>query len=251
MKLSAKEEVPEMNDFYLGYVFTGAELQVIFSCIGITNVYGLPLHCRELDAEEEMSIIRQLLRKEVMSWDGSEYVLNPVFAGAFEDMKNSRGSLSLLSKNYLMNAYVCFGGEQIVIWEISGYVTDRFTLLIFSWEDFREMMLKEGFVPDLGTYCGKIPNDFEERVVRALESGEIYGDFSDLDFSVLIRTVTDSGTEYCAAGRETFGSYLAECSGSKCRCTAFDREKIMDLIQKSLTGGDQDEGNRDILGIIV
>lgn len=229
-----------MDEFYLGYVFTGEELQVLFSGLDISGTFGLPIRLRELSADEEMQTIRQLLRKKILSWSESEgYRLDEKFRAAFISMKSSSHSLSLISRNYAVNGYVCFPGDPVVIWEISGYMEDRFTLLMFDWETFAEMLVSEEFIPRLSEYCEELPEETADEAEAAIRNAEADGVLSGLKYPFIVKRTSADSWEYLIVGSGIYGNYTVFISDDEKICAPYSTQSVLEYIRVHLNGEDK------------
>lgn len=228
-----------MDEYYLGYIFTSQELQILFSGLGITEVYGLPVKTKEISADEEMLIIRQLLRKNILTWDAENgYQLESKFKSAFDAVKKSLYSLSLVSCNYPFNGYVCFPGNPVVIWEINGYMEERFTLLLFDVETFSEMLINEGFIPNISDYCSENSDGFISEVKAEIEKAAASGDLSLLKYPFIIRKTYSDFQEYVIVSSDVNGNHIIILSNDTNKCISYDSQSILEYIKSNLKGDD-------------
>ena len=226
-----------MEEYYLGYIFSSEELQIIFSGLGMTEMYGLPVKTKDISADEEMLIIRQLLRKKILTWNEEDgYKLESRFRQAFDAVKMSSYSLSLISCNYPVNGYVCFPGEPVVIWEISGYMDERFTLLMFSMDRFAEMLINEEFIPRLSSYCGEFSDMLVSDTEEVIENAETSGDISSLKYPFIVKKNASGSQEYVIIESDVNGNHIIKLSDEEKICMPYDPQKVLDYIKMNLNG---------------
>jgi len=228
-----------MDEYYLGYVFSAEELLVLFCGLDIPGTFGLPIRKRKLSSDEEMQTIRSLLRKKVLSWSEDEgYRIDERFRQAFSAMNESSYSISLISCNYPLNGYVCFAGEQAVVWEISGYMDDRFTLLIFDRKMFTDMLVREEFIPRLNEYCERLTDAAAEAVEADVEEAEKSGSLSTLKYPFVIKKTYADSVEYMVAVSSSDGNYIAEIGNGERKIYPYKAEILLDRIRQSLDKGE-------------
>ena len=228
-----------MDEYYLGYVFSGEELLVLFGGLNVPGTFGLPIRKRKLSSDEEMQTVRSLLRKKVLLWSEDEgYRIDERFRQAFSTVKESNYSISLISCNYPLNGYVCFAGEQAVVWEISGYMDDRFTLLMFDREMFTDMLVREEFIPRLNEYSERLPDSAAEAVETAVAEAEKSGSLSMLKYPFIIKKTYADSVEYMVAVSSSDGNYIAEIGNGESIIYPYKTETLLDRIRRSLNKGE-------------
>lgn len=227
-----------MDNYSLGYVFTDAELQTLFSCLGIGSTYGLPIKLRSFTEEEEMQVIRSLVRKNVISPDDNDgYALDGRFREAFRTIKSGGGCVSLISKNFPLSGYICFAGETPVVWEIGAYTDRKFTMTTPDIDSFCRGLAEEGFIPYLSGYNEGFSAELGKRIEEAVSAAELTGEFSGMNFAFTAKAVKNGVVSYLISGGEISGNYLATVKNGVCTFEEHSREKLVSKL-KSMLGGE-------------
>lgn len=226
-----------MDNYSLGYVFTDTELQTLFSCLGIGSAYGLPIKVRSFTEEEEMEVIRSLLRKNIISRSGEEsYELDDRFKEAFRTIKSGKGCVTLISKNFPLSGYICFSGETPAVWEIGAYTERKFTLTTPDADGFCRKLVEESFIPYLSSYNEGFSAELAGRIEEAVSAAELTGEFTGMNFAFTAKTMKDGAVEYLLSGSEISGNYLAAVKNGVCTLEDYSREKLVSKLKFLLRG---------------
>ncbi len=226
-----------MDNYSLGYVFTDTELQMLFSCLGIGSTYGLPIKVRSFTEEEEMQVVRSLVRKDILSQgDNDEYILNGRFKEAFRTIKSGAGCITLLSKNFPLNGYICFAGETPVVWEVGAYNDRKFTLTTPDADSFCRKLTEENFIPYISSYNEGFSAELCRRIEEAVSAAELTGGFSGMNFAFIAKCVKNGEVKYLISGSEIEGNYLAVVKNGVCTIEEHSREKIVSQLKSMLEG---------------
>lgn len=227
-----------MDNYSLGYVFTDTELQTLFSCLGIGSTYGLPIKVRSFTEEEEMEVIRSLLRKNIINWSEEDgYMLDGRFKEAFRTIKSGGGCVTLISKNFPLSGYICFAGKTPAVWEIGAYTERKFTLLTPDTDSFCRKLAEENFISYLSSYNEGFSAELVKRIEEAVSAAELTGEFTGMNFAFTAKILKDGSSEYLLSGSEISGNYLAAVKNGVCTLEDYSREKLVSKLKIMLGGG--------------
>lgn len=227
-----------MDNYSFGYVFTDTELQTLFSCLGIGSTYCLPIKVRNFTEEEEMQVIRSLVRKNIISPDGENgYMLDGRFKDAFRTIRSGEGCITLISKNFPLSAYICFAGEKPAVWEIGAYTDQKFTLTMPDADSFCRKLTEESFIPYLSGYNEGFSAELAGRIEEAVSAAELTGEFSGMNFAFTAKAVKNGTVKYLISGSEISGSYLAAVQNGVCTLEDYSRDKLVAKL-KGMLGGE-------------
>lgn len=221
-----------------GYIISADEAAVILSGIGCKDMRGLPAPANAIDKERQLRAIRRLCEKNILEWERNKYRLKPPFNEVFTGMKDCRRAVTMISKNYPGQGFVCYAFEcGLAVWEASLYRADMLTLYYTDAENFIGMMSDDGFIPDIPEYCGGIPEGFDEEIgeaYRRLRQGDGSGRVRIAFAAVTRDTDLREETEVFAVSCSVYGSVITQMKGDVIENRSFDKTQFIGQIEKLL-----------------
>lgn len=193
-----------------GYVLTHQETLVLMYGAGLRELRGLPLEVSELDSEEEMSAVRSLIHKEILTLEGESYrILDPV-RGAVFGLREAESSVKLYSKEYPGLMYVCFrAGDGLSVWEFDSNVPGRVVLHLTGSQELAASLEEDGFIPKLKEFCSMVPEGYEEDVAESVRTLIDTGEAQRPRIVFLAVRVTGGDREYLAVSSGRYGNIIS------------------------------------------
>ena len=123
------------------------EFMILAVAVNYTRIYGI-LPEQELDEKTFMYGMHEMIEKNILKVEESNFVIQEPYRTAILSMKNAESILSMTGNDDSVDNTCFYLGEKIVVLEASTQDTSAIRISVHDREDLYKLLLEKGFLPE-------------------------------------------------------------------------------------------------------
>lgn len=157
----------------LGEVYTLSyrELEILADLSGKDSLFGFQIEDVEtIEKEEVIQLIYQMAKKGILIIEKDRVQINPSYQIWVRNMYDAKYIMVITSTDKTLPQKCCYIGKNILVSEVMKTRKNRIRMESFTMPLFWEMLISEGYLPEVLTEDQKLLDDLEQENLEKLEN---------------------------------------------------------------------------------
>lgn len=157
----------------LGEVYTLSyrELEILADLSGEDSLFGFQIEDVEtIEKEEVIQLIYQMVKKEILIIEKDRVKISPSYQALVRGMYDAKYTMVITSADKTLPQKCCYIGKSILVSEMMKTRKNRIRMEKFTVPLFFEMLISEGYLPEVLTEDQELLDDLEQENQEKLQN---------------------------------------------------------------------------------
>jgi len=129
------------------YILTSEALCLLACGVGYKRLWGLPLHCGNVDRKSVLKTIQQLIKSHIIKAEENSFRIMVPYINIINQIGQAEKLICIRTKNDMLSEYCCYAGDKLLVCEVTPQQNNMLRMMRLSPEQLWDHLVENGYFP--------------------------------------------------------------------------------------------------------